>query len=514
VSKYEYKTKPYQHQIDVLRKCWNMEVYALFLEMGTGKTKIVLDNACALYLQGKIDSLMVMAPKGTYLNWRDEVAIHVPDYIDYCLAWWTPYPNSEELHRLQVQMNDSSHFHIMLVNIEAMQTKNKAKSKGQKYVWNWLHTHKPMVAVDESTTIKNPTASRTKAVLELAPLAKYRRIMSGNPLPNGLLDLWSQCAFLGTKYLGWDSFYAFKHHYAILKRRNTGATNGKGNPIFHDQVIGYCDELIEKELLPRLEIFSSKIRKEDCLDLPEKIYQKIEIKLSDEQEKLYKQMSKHAMAVYEDESGRLGHVSVTTVISLMLRLHQISCGFVTLHRETGEYLDPDEEVLRHEKIIQDLPNERMSTLLQQIEEIDGKVVIWAHYVHNIQTIIKELKKVYGDEAVCGYYGAIKSNDREIYRKRFQDPRDPLRFFVANKAGAYGINLTESSNVFYFANTFDLDVRMQSEDRNHRIGQRKAVSYIDIIAKKTIDEKIVEALKKKVKLVDLVMGSNGRRMFEY
>ena len=138
--------------------------------------------------------------------------------------------------------------------------------------------------------------------------------------------------------------------------------------------------------------------------------------------------------------------------------------------------------------------------------MEGKVIIWANYVYDIKQIVKAITAEYGEDSLVQYYGEIESKKRQEYIKKFQDPKSKVRFFVGNtQTGGYGINLTAASNVIYYSNGYDLEKRLQSEDRAHRIGQKKAVTYVDLITKDTVDEKIVKALRKKINIASAIMG---------
>ena len=173
-----------------------------------------------------------------------------------------------------------------------------------------------------------------------------------------------------------------------------------------------------------------------------------------------------------------------------MRLHQITCGHFKADDGT----------------IQEFKNNRMSELLDLLEEIEGKVIIWANYVYDIEHIVKTISQEQGEDSIVQYYGAIESKKRQANIEKFQDPKSKVRFFIGNpQTGGYGITLTAASNVIYYSNGYDLEKRLQSEDRAHRIGQEKSVTYIDIIARKTVDEKIVKALRKKINIASAIMG---------
>jgi len=335
-----------------------------------------------------------------------------------------------------------------------------------------------MIAIDESTTIKTPTSNRTKNILSLSDHAKYRRILTGSPVTKSPLDLYSQCQFLDPWLLGHQSYYTFKARYAITKKIEV-----QGRRV--EIVVGYTNL---GELSEKIKPFSKRILKEDCLDLPEKTYVKHYVELTKEQKKVYEQMKKEAIAFLD---GKMQ--SSATVMTQLMRLHQITCGHFTADDGT----------------IKDLPCSRMTELMNVLENIEGKTIIWSHYTHDVKRIIAEIKRVYGEDSVVDYYGATDTDSRSKNIKKFQTD-DNCRFFVGTThTGGYGITLTAGSNMVYFSNGYDLEKRQQSEARIDRIGQTKKMTYIDIMAQDTIDERIVKALRTKVNIANKIMDEDFR-----
>ena len=470
---YKFKTKPYEHQKDALKKCWNKEAFAIFAEMGTGKTKIALDNACILYNKGKIDRLLVVAPKGAYMNWVDlEIPTHVPDYINTKVLAWKPSTSAKYKAQLKDIMDLSDYrLKIMVMNVEAFSTK-----KGLNFAKLFL-IGRSMVIVDESTTIKNPQAKRTKSMLSLAKEAKYRRIMTGSPVTQSPMDLWSQMDFLDPEILGQSSFYAFRTRYAVMITASAAGGTHKFQKIVKFRNLEQLGKLVSPH--------SYRILKKDCLDLPDKVFTKRNIELSEEQQKAYQEMKANAMTVLKDKS-----MTAVNVLTQLIRLHQITCG----HMKTD-----DDEVI-------ELKNNRLNELMQILGETTGKVIIWANYIHDIHTIEKAIKEEFGSQSYCTYYGGTKQEDRQACITKFQDKLNPIRFFIGNtQTGGYGITLTQASTVIYYSNNYDLEKRMQSEDRAHRIGQKNKVLYIDLVAKGTVDEKIIQSLRNKVNIARQISG---------
>ena len=471
---YKFKTKPYAHQMTALEKSWNRETYAYFMEMGTGKTKVLIDNAAMLYDKGKINGLLIVAPKGVIGTWyNQELPIHLPRHIENVTVLWQANITKTQREKLDTLFKTGEEFHILIMNVEAFST-----TKGTDFASKFLASHNTLMVIDESTTIKNPKAHRTKNIVRLSTKAKYRRIMTGSPVTKNPLDLFSQCYFLDPFHLEHESYYSFRTRYAIMK---TAHISGRSI-----QLVSGFKNL--GELSDKLKPFSYRVLKEDCLDLPDKIYMKRQITLSPDQKKLYEQMKKEALAI-------LNGKQVTTVNALtqLMRLHQITCGHFTA--DDGS--------------IQRIPNNRVSELMDILEETEGKAIIWAHYQYDITTIIKEIVKVHGPGSVVDYYGLTPQSERDPNREKFQsDPK--CRFLVGTPStGGYGLTLTSANTVIYYSNGYDLEKRLQSEDRAHRIGQKKSVTYVDINAEDTVDEKIVKALRKKINIASEVLGEDLR-----
>ena len=470
---YKFKTKPFEHQKDALKKCWNKKAFAIFAEMGTGKTKIALDNACILYNKGRIDRLLVVAPKGTYMNWVDqEIPVHVPDYIEKDILAWKP--NITEKYELQlkaIRNPENFKLKIFVMNVESLSTK-----KGCYYAKLFLFG-KSMMIVDESTTIKNPQAKRTKNILELSKEAPYKRILTGSPVTQSPMDLWSQMDFLEPEILGQQSFYAFRTKYAVLITASAAGGTHKFQKIVKFKNL--------KELGKLVSPHSYRILKKDCLDLPDKIFTKRIIELSDEQKKAYSEMKTSAITILKGEPA-----TAVNVLTQLIKLHQITCGH--MKTDSGDIIN--------------LKNSRLDELMQILGETTGKAIIWANYIHDINTIESAIKKEFGPTSYCTYYGATKQEDRQACINKFQDETNPVRFFIGNtQTGGYGITLTQASTVIYYSNNYDLEKRIQSEDRAHRIGQKNPVLYIDLVAKETVDEKIIQALRNKVNIASEING---------
>ena len=467
---YKFKTRPYAHQLKALEMSWKKEVFAYFIEMGTGKSKVLLDNIAMLYDRGKINGALIVAPKGVYKNWLEsEIPEHLVEHIQNKTVLWQALINKKQQAKLDTLFKPEVDLHILIMNVEAFSTK-----KGLDFAAKFLSCHDALVAIDESTTIKNPGAQRTKNILRLSKLSKYRRILTGSPVTKSPLDLYTQCFFLDPWLLDHDSYYTFRTRYALMKTANF---NGRSVQL----VVGYKNL---SELSEKLKPFSYRVLKDDCLDLPSKTFMKRIIQLSPEQKRLYQQMKSMALA---ELNGKM--LTTFNAVTQIMRLQQITCG----------HFKADDDS------IQEIKNNRITELMNVLEEVEGKAVIWAHWRHDIATIVREIEKEYPG-SVMTYYGETTTEDRQKAIRAMQDPESKIRFLVGTpQTGGYGITLTGASTMIYYSNGYDLEKRQQSEARIDRIGQKKPMTYIDILAEDTVDEKIVKALRKKVDIATQVMG---------
>ena len=467
---YKFKLKPYKHQLTALEKSWNKETYAYFMEMGTGKTKVLIDNMSMLYDKGKVNGALIIAPKGVVKTWYEqELPTHLPNHIENVTVLWQSNITKKQQEKLETLYEIGTALHILIMNVEALSTK-----KGVDFAAKFLNSHSTLMAIDESTTIKTPSARRTKNIIKLGRMSKYRRIMTGSPVTKNPLDLYTQCEFLDPWILDFTSYYAFRNRYAEMKTLHLS-----GRSI---QVVHKFQNL--NELSETLKNFSYRVLKEDCLDLPDKVFVKRHISLTVDQRKIYEEMKKQAIA---HMNGKVA--STLTVLTQLMRLQQITCGHFVADDGTTQAVSSN----------------RLKELMDVLEETEGKAIIWAHWQRDVNSIIQEVNKVYGPGSIVDYYGVTPQEERQPNIKKFQD--DPkCRFMVGTPSTVgYGITLTAANTVIYYSNGYDLEKRLQSEDRAHRIGQKKPVTYVDLIAEDTVDEKIVQSLRKKINIASQVLG---------
>lgn len=489
IPAYDFRTEPYKHQsFDGLLRHWDATHWGYLLEMGAGKSKILIDNFCILAEQMRVDRLLIVAPKGVYANWVDrEIPVHMPErhLKDARVHMWKGGHSVTERKQLEWLMASGTGLRILVVNDEAVATSSRLEGVMREFIRGGA----TMMVVDESSRIKNPTAKRTTKLISIGRGARYRRIMTGTPVANSPLDLWAQFEFLHPAALGHRSYWSFRSRYAIMEKTSVDAGRGDGSRRDIDLVVGHRDT---DQISRKVATMATVLRKEDCLDLPPKVYSEWEVQLTAEQTRAYGELRKYATT--ELEAGRF--VTTTQVITMLLRLHQIVCGHT---------MDDDGQIV-------EVPTHRPRELLQILESIGDRTIIWANYRHDIERIMEAVRGA-GLRAVR-YDGGTSNEDRRTAIHRFQDtslaPQERADVFVGTQsAGGYGITLTQARCVVYYSNNYDLEKRLQSEDRAHRIGQTHSVPYIDMVARGTVDEKIMRALKAKEQLANLVMDGPAR-----
>lgn len=482
-------TKGMAHQVQALQRMAGRDAYALLMEQGTGKTWTLLADAERLYAQGKIDALLVVAPNGVHTNWINrEIPTHLSGNI-IARAWRSGagaryLKHVEEILKPR-EDGESTPLRVLAINIDALVTK-----KGYDFCEKFLRVTTPMIALDESSRIKNPLAARTKALMRLRRYAKYARIASGTPVTNSPVDVFAQMEFLESGLLGTTSYRAFVAEYADvlpvshplmqnMVRRNPRAAfaqivarNPDGSPRWRN-----LDKL-QKLLEPH----SFRVLKKDCLDLPEKIYKTITFELNADQQRAYDKMQNELRIDLGDETEL-----PVSELSALIKLQQITSGFV--NTPLGIRYVSEE-------------NPRLNTLMEAIEDVDGKFIIWARFREEIDAIAAALQAA-GISCAC-YHGGVSREAREAVVDGFQNGN--VRVFIGQpQSGGIGLTLTAAETVFYFSNDFNLETRLQSEDRAHRIGTRKNVVYIDIAAEGTIDEQITSNLRRKKRTAAVVLG---------
>ena len=429
-----------------------------------------------LYDNGKIDQLLVICPNGIKYNWRDELEKHLSEHIEYDVHVWEGAKTKKEQNIIKEKLfSINAKLKILIMNVDSIIT-----NYGTKVADKFTYSGKSLMCIDESTIIKNMSTKRTKRCIKIGQLARYRVILTGSPITKSPKDIYGQCAFLNEDLLGFSSIYSFKARYCDQVKLSFGGRS-------FNKVTGYkrLDELTEK-----LRRFSYRVTKDEALDLPDKIYMKRRVPMSEKQLKAYVMMKKLALVTLEE-----GELTTATLIAQLKRLHQIACGYMTT--DEGDIIDFSEN--------------RIKELLDTIEEVGGKVIIWCSYRHNIHKVIEALTKKYGQDCAEGFYGDTPSKERPKILKRFMDENNSLRFLVGHpRTGGYGLTLTIARTMIFYSNDYDLEIREQAEARNHRIGTTNKVTDVDLVCEGTVDDNILKSLRQKINIATQIMGEEFKQ----
>lgn len=455
------------HQLVALRKAYKPKEYALFHEMGTGKTYTAINLAAARYQAGLIDAMIVICPTPIKHIWESELEKFCP--VDYsCWVWESGDRSGEKWFRVK-----KDELKVLVVGVESLSIKNGRSIQAIEYFQRF---HKFMCVVDESSRIKNWKAARTKTVCKVGGWAEFRLILTGTPVTQGLEDLFGQFLFLNAKIIDCKNYFVFRNKYCVM-----GGFQGK-------QILGYQ---FKEDLLNKIAPFTDYVTKEQCLDLPEQVYpEPISVKPTDEQKRVMKQMKQEYLM---EDQGR--EITVSTVLERTLRYQQVIGGTFPYEEADGTY----------KTVPISGNNPKLDATLEYIGDIpdNAKVIVWARFVPEIGYLIEALRETYGESSTVGFYGATTAEERRENSQRFQE--DPTcRFIVSNQTvGGYGQTWTAATYAVYYSNTFSYEDRYQSESRPHRKGQLHHVTYQDIEMAVPQDRMILKAVRKKRNLAQEV-----------
>lgn len=460
---YNHKTLPFPDQHNAIHKAYKNDVWALYMRMGSGKSKAAIDLATAAFFERKIDAAIVICPnavKPVWLASDGQITTHSP-----CPTLKVDMDAGFEAHLVPVSQQRLT---WIVVGVESF-------SQGKTFdrLLPFITTHKCAVIVDESDTIKNAQAIRTKKVIELGKPAAMRGVMTGTPITKLVNDLYSQFEFLDPDIIGTGDYYAFRNRYCIMG----GFKNKK--------VVGY-DHV--EELMSLIEPYVYICDKPK--GLPQKLFTTRHITLSPEQKEMYRKLRK----------AEIPEVSVANVLNRVAKLQEIVGGF--LREDPIKTKDPltgrDKKVKG--RIIWELPLERnpkIRELHNMVEESGGEqMVIWCKYRWELEQVQKAMA-VHGPVGML--HGDIPDDatpeGRTAQVQRFQ--AGEYQFMAATaQVGGIGHTMVAAHLMTYYSNTYSLRERLQSEDRIHRIGQDENCLYTDLIADRTVDELIVESIHNK------------------
>lgn len=486
---------PWAHQVKALERLEGRREFALLLRMRCGKSKVTLDDFGRLWDAGEVDDLLVIAPAGVYRTWVTALQEHADlAFLDRCrihvYSAAATARNGAEVKRIESFLADQSRPRVLLINAEAL-GHFKGTRNAHKLCQAFLRQRRVYMALDESTTIRNPDAKKSAYIAyELAPKARFRRILTGLLTPSGPLDAFMQFEFLRHGLLGFSNFFSFRARYGVTKKiwvpGRPNARYPKQRAAHQvEQIVGYRHV---EELAQRIAPHSFRVALEDCYDMPPKVYQVRHVDLTDEQRRLYRELLDYATSQLSGQS----YVTATEAMTQILRLHQILCGHVR-----------DEEGQIHE-----VPTHREQELLDLIEQHDGKAIVWCSYDHDIKRVVRALERAYGEGSCSRFWGGNVST-REDEERRFQQDA-ACRFMIATPAaGGRGRMWAAADLVVYYSNGWDLEHRDQSEERPQAVGKSRSVLYVDLVAPGTVDEKILQCLRDKLDLAAQVSGDRWK-----
>lgn len=494
------KHKPRKHQSFYLDNFLMRKYFALLADMGTGKTYMVLANAFELYVKGLCDALLVIAPNGVHHAWVDiEIPKHAPVDQPYTAISWLPNETKkEERRRAPVMSSVTPGLRIFTMNWEALQT-----PRGRLAAEQFLRsTKKAFIACDEADNMKNPKTARWKAMMQLRKYAEWRRIMTGTPIDGTPFSAFAQYQFLEPGLLGTQSYAAFKAEYAEM----IPPTDPLMKAIMAKNRLNFLPQIVKRtpdgrpkyknldKLKRLLAPHSYRVMKAECLDLPDKIYKSVTFKLTKEQEKVYKMAANECRLMYGETPTAFNKLAIAT------KLAQITSGY---------YLHPDAD----EPIRIPGENPKINLVVARVAaalSAGHKVIVWARYTVQIQDFVAALKTLTDDDVdgnlpqIVEYHGGVSTNDRRAGVDAFE--KGPANVFVGNQqAGGTGLTLVAASVVCYFSNNYSLRDRLQSEDRCHRIGQDKKVTYWDFAARGTVDEHAIRSIGQKKDVSDFILA---------
>lgn len=532
----KFKTKPYAHQLEAFNRFKDVEYFALFMDMGTGKTKIIIDISAHKYETGQINAVLIIAPNHVHTQWvLEQLVEHSP--IPYsALIWSSGKTNSRFfLKRLDDFLNfNTGKLKYFAVNVEAFQS-----DKVLSYIATYVKRNKVFTIVDEATRIKTPTARRSKNIHKLNKYGQ-RAILTGTPTAKSPFDLWSQFEFLTPNFFK-TTFFIFQRRYGIMMK-GVNRQTGRGYSTLIDEktfniakskikrlkqernVEELCDRDFEalsiimslseknvrfiartskytrfkrvEELKVEIAPVTFSIRKEDCLDLPPKIYEPMYLEMGKEQKRIYNNLKQQYLAQFEGQE-----LSVQNKVALTTRLMQVAGGFFPYKNEEG---------IQKIKPIHSGINPKIERILDDIEELDDdlSIIVWAAYVPELELLYKELSKLY---SCCLYYGKTQSFKRDEIKKDFVAGK--YKIFIGNTAVAgFGLNLQNATIQYYYSNSFSVENRLQAEDRSHRIGVKSVCVYKDVIYKGSIDEKVTQSIRAGRNLNDYFKSNSLKEIF--
>ncbi len=451
-----YTTTPYYHQKEALEVMWGNETFALLMEMGTGKSKIIIDEVYNLIERNLINCVVIVAPNGVHRNWQEQFEIHGPkDYDKWAIQVYKSGNKKQE--QVTRDIIASGKVLVFLMNVEAL-----SHLSGQNYLMRILRARKnTYMCVDESHKLKSYSAKRTKIAIQLGMMAKYRRIATGTEAQEGLIDLFSQFKFLNWSIIGHKFITSFKSMFCQM-----GGYEMR-------EIVGYRNKEV---LAARIAPYSYNKRKIDCLDLPDKIYMEHKVELTADQANIYRILEQELILMLED--GKF--IDATMVLTRMLKLQQVLCGHISSEDGTRT-----------------IESNRADYTAGLVESASGKSIVFCRFIKDVDLVVKAL----GNIGIVSIGITGETDHRLDQINLWRNDPNCKALVITVQTGGTGLTLNESHNVIFYSNSWSSTDRLQAEDRCHRIGQTNHVTYHDLYTDGKLDERILLALKSKTNLAD-------------
>lgn len=484
---FRFREKPYEHQLLAFNLSRGREYFGFFMEQGTGKTKVMIDRAADLYLnggvRGKIDTLVVVTLNGVHAQWiNEQLGRHMSPDVPWRGGYTSAYPTPEEKRMFEEALAFRDGLRVIAVHIDSL-----SQAKGQKFFEELLKTSRAYVPLDESLFIKEQKSKRTKFLLSMRRLALYRDIATGTPITQGVEDLYTQFAWLSPDILGYSSFYAFRNHFCALKNVEVGQGTNKKS---FKKIVGYVNE---EELKQKIDAHTFRILKDECLDLPPRHYIKREVLFTREQRKIYDQMRREFWLELEE-----GILTARMAMTRLIRLQQLVNGFIWKKAKkdkiTGAIIEPE--------MYQEFPNQRVEACLDIIRQAQGKVIVWVKF-HGDHRLLTRAFDEAGIKWV-DYVGSTPQDQRPENIRLFREDPSVKVFLSTPMTGGTGLDLPVAATVVWFSRDFSLTKELQANDRCHRIGQTQKVNYFYLVTPKTVDEKIDKILASKKSIAENII----------
>lgn len=509
---YQPHTRPFAHQAKAFNASAKKVFYALMMDPGTGKSKVVIDTTAFLYQRNKITGLLIVAPNDVDEQWIDqEIPRHLPPHIHVRAQCWNAH--SQRARRLCTELATRplpNRLHVLAMNHEAFAT-----HAGREVAIRFLRTYRSLFCLDEAHAIKSHKAVRTRWMTKIGKGAVARRALSGTPITKVPFDLFSIFGFLHEEIIGFDSFIAFKHEYADWVKEWTHRFNPRTKQkelASYESIVGYKN--LDK-LYARLDPYIFRQLKEDCTDLPPKMYSILPVHLSEAQLQLYQKVQTEGILLLEkvkagqpvtpldlqsfyaqddglerDLLDRLmgdeGRITSLIKLVTMLRCRQIVGGYITT--DAGEVLCIDGEPSKCTRM------QAMRTWVSNtLESAPGKIIIWARFRAELKGIAQLIREELKEDCAL-IYGESKPAQKRADIQRFKDRSNPLRILVTHEQSmGVGMDFNMASDMLFYSSSHSYYQRAQAEDRAHRIGQKGTVTITDLHAKEVeIDREMAEA----------------------